>query len=469
MRKAWIAGAVAVVLIAGYAVADAQDVVPGFLTLAATGSGGGVPGPAYPHLSSPVPVLAAASTSAPVPDAAVLARLIGPSLSNRAVGPKTSGVVYDVATGRAVYSKGGTTPRTPASTTKLTTALSLLRTVGPSATFATTVVQASATHIVLVGGGDAQLSAGSGTATASFGRAGLGTLAALTATALKAKGTRTVNVALDDSLFSGPTENSHWAPTDAPQGQVGPVTPIALFNRQAQIGHPAPADPAMVAAKAFVVALVHDGIAVKGALARTRAPAGVAPLAEVRSAPVETLLTTTLALSDNTEAEVLARLAARASGRPGSFVGAVATIRAQLAAVGVPLTGMRTYDASGLARADRIPPRVLSGLLVAAATSPDPALRELFPALPVAGYTGTLGPRFHHGRSTSGLGVVRAKTGTLMGVVSLAGSVVDASGRLLVFAFMASDVPVGGDTAARSAIDRAAALVASCGCAAGSG
>jgi D-alanyl-D-alanine carboxypeptidase/D-alanyl-D-alanine-endopeptidase (penicillin-binding protein 4) len=390
--------------------------------------------------------------------------VLGPLLAKHAVGPKTSGIVLDAATGQELYSRGGWTPRTPASTTKLMTAVSLLATVGPSTTLTTKVVQPGPGKIVLVAGGDAQLASGAGSPTATFGRAGLGDLARSTATALKAAGQHRVTLALDDSLFSGPRINPHWASTDPPQGLVGPITPLALAGRQPQPGKPSPADPSMTAAAAFATDLRHDGITVARSIARTHAPGSATELARVESAPIEALLTTTLALSDNTEAEVLARLAAHATGRPATFAGAVAAVRAEVSSLGVPLTGVRIYDGSGLSRADLIPGRILADVLAAAARSTDSRLRALFPALPIAGYSGTLAPRYHHGAERVGLGVVRAKTGTLSGVISLAGVAVDRSGRLLVFAFMASKVPLDADTAARLAIDKAAATVASCGC-----
>jgi D-alanyl-D-alanine carboxypeptidase/D-alanyl-D-alanine-endopeptidase (penicillin-binding protein 4) len=58
--------------------------------------------------------------------------------------------------------------------------------------------------------------------------------------------------------------------------------------------------------------------------------------------------------------------------------------------------------------------------------------------------------------------VLRAKTGTLTGVNALSGLVVDRSGRLLAFSFLASDATSPGLTV--PAIDRLAARLVRCGC-----
>jgi len=76
----------------------------------------------------------------------------------------------------------------------------------------------------------------------------------------------------------------------------------------------------------------------------------------------------------------------------------------------------------------------------------------------VAGFTGTLTSRYTGGAA----GVVRAKTGTLTGVNTLAGTVVDQDGRLLAFAFLASNTT--NPLEAQSALDRTATALAACGC-----
>jgi D-alanyl-D-alanine carboxypeptidase/D-alanyl-D-alanine-endopeptidase (penicillin-binding protein 4) len=78
----------------------------------------------------------------------------------------------------------------------------------------------------------------------------------------------------------------------------------------------------------------------------------------------------------------------------------------------------------------------------------------------VAGYTGTLAERTVDG---VGPGSVRAKTGTLLAVHDLAGTVLTADGRLLAFAVLA-DGAVGGPLASETALDEVAATLAGCGC-----
>ncbi len=89
---------------------------------------------------------------------------------------------------------------------------------------------------------------------------------------------------------------------------------------------------------------------------------------------------------------------------------------------------------------------------------PSPACTRSPPACPSPGFSGTLGNgrRFTGGDSKGQVGLVRAKTGTLNNVNTLAGLATTKDGRLVTFAFMADRVPAY----AEPALDRLAAIVA---------
>ena len=172
-------------------------------------------------------------------------------------------------------------------------------------------------------------------------------------------------------------------------------------------------------------------------------------LGKVASAPVSDLVEHTIRTSDNVLAEMLAREVAIERKAEPSFEGAAAQTLLALPQAGFDTAGAELVDGSGLSTADRVPAQLLGAVLAEAAAPAQGArdtqfLRPIVTGLPVAGGDGTLVDRFANGSpSASGRGVVRAKTGTLTGVSSLAGIVTDADGRLLVFALMSNGVEPG--------------------------
>ena len=88
------------------------------------------------------------------------------------------------------------------------------------------------------------------------------------------------------------------------------------------------------------------------------------------------------------------------------------------------------YDGSGLSRSNRLSAATLVQVLQVAARVDQPALRALITGLPVAGFTGSLANRFAEADAVA-LGDVRAKTGTLSGVSSLAGLVTGRDGLFI--------------------------------------
>ena len=141
--------------------------------------------------SVPVPTVDAAaqplqpaSAGAPIPAPAALAKVLAAAVADPALRPGPGVVVRDAFTGQTLFSKGANTPRVPASTAKLLTALAVGTTLDPLTTLPTRVVQgAGPDQVVLVAGGDTMLARGKGSPTAVEGRAGLGDLAAQVAAA----------------------------------------------------------------------------------------------------------------------------------------------------------------------------------------------------------------------------------------------------------------------------------------------
>jgi len=413
----------------------------------------------------------------PLPTTDGLNKALAGPLSAPSLGPAVSALVADPVTGQVLLSEQGSRLMTPASTTKLATGLAALAALGPDARFTTRVVRGAAPDsIILVGGGDPTLAVNPYPARDYPRPATLATLAASTARALKEQGQRTVTLGYDTSLYTGPQMAPGW-PADYVTG--GDVTPIVSLEvdqgRLTASGQPEDSDdpynleprssdPAQMAASAFGALLTADGIHVTGApAAQTRAQKAV-QIASVTSPPLSAIVEQMLQESNNVIAENLARQVALATGGPASFSGGAQAVIKTLDGLGVT-TGIHLVDGSGLSPQDAIAPATLVKVLELAAGRP--RYRPLLAGLPVAGFSGTLSASesVFAGISGAALGSVRAKTGNLGTVASLAGLVYDRSGGVLVFAVMADQVPSAGllDDAA-SAIDSAASALAGCGC-----
>ena len=398
---------------------------------------------------------------APRPDPEVLAGRLRPLLAAKALGPNVSAVVVDAATGGRLAALSPDVARSPASTAKLLTAAAALTALGPEHTVATRAVRgATGGDVVLVGGGDVLLAAGAGQEESVNGHAGFADLAAQTARSLRGQGRARIRLRLDDSLFSGPATSDEWESTDVSDGFVAPIMALEV-NRGRSSGSRAAQDPALSAASSFAVQLRRRGVTVLGPIRRARAGAGAPVLGEVRSAPVGDLVEYILTESDNTVAEALARLVSAEAGREATFADSGAAVLAQVEGLGVSTAGAVLFGGSGLAKGSRLPAHLLTGVLVLAASPTRAQLRPLLTGLPVAGASGTLADRFD-GAEGAGAGAVRAKTGTLRGVSSLAGTVIDVDGRQLAFAVLADRVR--STVAARRGLDRVATALAGCGC-----
>lgn len=356
-----------------------------------------------------------------------------------------------------LYTHNATDTFIPASTIKIITGAAVLELLGPDARFDTTVVAGSEPgEIVLVAGGDPTLTTAPEPAVPGGGT--LAELAHRTAEVLLADGITSVRLGYDASLFAGPAVDSDWRPSYITSDVVAPVTALQVDGGRERPGFAARADdPALDAAREFAAMLGDHGVTVTGRPSRSDAKDGE-PLAAISSPPLAHIVEHMLATSDNDMAENLARHAGLAGAGAASSEAAPDAVAAALGELGIDLSGATVLDGSGLARGSALTPESLVRTLNAAADPQLPGLRAVLSGLPVASFSGTLTERVNGGG-----GSVRAKTGTLTGVTSLAGTVLGADGVTYVFAAMADDI--SNTLAARAAIDEIAAAISQCGCA----
>jgi D-alanyl-D-alanine carboxypeptidase/D-alanyl-D-alanine-endopeptidase (penicillin-binding protein 4) len=390
-------------------------------------------------------------------------RALAPYLGDPDLGRHVVATVAPLGPGRPVMLGDGR-PAVPASTTKVVTSAAALLALGPDHTFDTTVVRAGPRRIVLVGGGDPFLSrapAAAGEEAPYPPRADVVTLAGQTAAALRQQGVRRVAVQYDAGLFTGPAESPQWEPDYVPDGVVAPVSSLWVDEGRPAEGLGRVADPALAAAQAFAAALAAAGIRVAGPPAPGTAPEAGETLARAASAPLSQVVERVLLVSDNEAAEVLLRHVGREVTGDGSFEGGRRGVTRVLREAGVRLPGTTLYDGSGLSRRSRMTPAALVGVLRLAVDRPE--IGAVLTGLPVGGFSGSLADRFLAG-PVEGRGRVRAKTGTLTGVASLAGIATDVSGRPMVFVLMADRVARLKGTDAEVALDAAAAALGACRC-----
>jgi len=138
------------------------------------------------------------------------------------------------------------------------------------------------------------------------------------------------------------------------------------------------------------------------------------------SPPVKEIMNWFLTWSDNILAERMARLAARAAGNQFNGTGVAKTFNKVLLDLGIDPAKIIIKDASGLSKENKLTASILSQLLYKIHS--DPVFSPLIDGLPVSGKTGTLSERYIES-APQAVGLVKAKTGTLSGTVSMAGYV----------------------------------------------
>ena len=201
--------------------------------------------------------------------------------------------------------------------------------------------------------------------------------------------------------------------------------------------------PALYCGTVFREVLSASGIVVSGPVAVGAAPEGLPELTWHLSPPLYQIVRLMNKDSDNFTAEMIYRQLESAArppegdSLPSEELSAMTTSRLMevLKKMGFGEADLRMVDGSGLSRYNLCSPEQLVRVLKL--VYQDPALRpELLASLPVSGTDGTMYRRLAQEEYR---GLVRAKTGTLTGVSSLAGFAFSPGGRSYCFAIMANN------------------------------
>lgn len=404
--------------------------------------------------SGPVPtVYQPLSVSAPAPSITGLDRSIG-KLSQSASLGGFSMLVVDPVSEKTIFSDQVNKARMPASVSKVLTAAAALSSLGPN-TRLSTQTKLNGTDLYLVGGGDPLLPRAKGANS-------LKSLAQKTISALTSRNQKNIKLFYDDSLFTGPSLGPGWKTSFPKVGVAAPVSALSVGGARVSVGSVARvSNPAKQAAQLFAQRLEKAGISV-ATIKRGEAPTVSPVIASVLSEPVSGIVEEMLRESDNDVAEVLAHLVGEKTVGEGSFAGGARATKLILDQNGISTKNLNLFDGSGLSRQNQTTSTTVAQVLTKMVRGDKSQWAAIATGLPVAGRTGTLSTRFDTKRTQAGAGVVRAKTGSLTGVSALAGTVLDKSGRLLVFVMMGNKV--GSLNSARDSMDLIASKLAKCGC-----
>lgn len=377
------------------------------------------------------------------------------AILNRGGARSVSVSVVDLHSGAVIGDVNGETPMIPASVQKLITTAASLSYLGPFFTFRTEVYTSGSgpvvDRLVVRGGGDPLLTIES---------------AWMLARRVRSHEIREVkNLILDDSFFSDARRaggdrayetgtsalsfNFNSVRTERCPGRAPAVSPWELGARPSgdlpQTGgaltpegecpgvYRSVSDPVAYFGTVFKALLESQGIRVRGTPTRGR-PDGARILTWYQSEPLTTALHGLNNFSTNFIAEqIVTVLGARRDAATHSA--GVARLQEFISRFHAGRSA-RMVDGSGLSRNNRVSARLFTEVL--AAMHGNPALGPEFVAsLPVGGHSGTV-KRRRFGKE-QGL-VVRAKTGTLEGVSSLAGYVTNSAGKTRAFAILRNDV-----------------------------
>ncbi|MFM6963371.1 MAG: D-alanyl-D-alanine carboxypeptidase/D-alanyl-D-alanine-endopeptidase [Micrococcales bacterium] len=371
-----------------------------------------------------------------------------------------SGQIINAGTNEVLFDRNGDVPAATASTMKLITAAAAVQILGPNYRVETKVYQDSANPgtIYLVGGGDPTLSRTAPGKQSVYQNAPKLSDLAVGVNA-KVGTTPITKIILDSTLFNGPSWEPSWERSEQTQGFMSEVTALEVDGDRANPTAETSArstNPIGNAGKYFKAAL---GASASGAvITQGKMPSGTVQIASVLSQPISNWIRHMLLVSDNTEAEYLARLVSLKLGQDGSFTSLNSAMKSALSYTGLNSGNLTIKDGSGLSNNNAVPPSYLAKLsqLIGSGLG---NWNVVMQGMPVAHETGSLTDRFG-GANLDADGKVIAKTGWIKHGYTLAGLINAKDGTKLVFAVYA----LGNVTdSAKGAIDNLVTAAYRCG------
>lgn len=438
----------------GYTIADVYDVAPGLLTAQSA--------PTRTYSAIPTPLAAGAvagKADRDVPiDEKKAEKLI--TALGESEGAGNFSVAIAAADGTIAAERNLDTEREPASTTKTLTAFAAVHTLEMSGTLDTEVYLTHADTsptIVLQGHGDMLLGEGQNDPSHINGRAGLATLAQHTVQSLRQRGIDQVALAVDDSLFGDDNTSTALEQNNDGNAMYTPLSSMAVDGGRMRYGLTADPDAftdyptlsrttASDAAQTFRSLLTQQGITVTDS-SDTSGTEASARIAKVSSAPLNEVMAFMLRHSDNTLAELFARLTALKLGLGNSMDADIQAVVQVLRANDIPTDGLHLTSCSGLAAGSRLRIPTLLAVQRSLVGLDDGGAAEI-EGLSVPGLTGTARNR---AANDDIKGLARVKTGSLGGVRALVGNVSREHGGVLLFAVIVNDS--SDELAANNAID----------------
>jgi len=365
-------------------------------------------------ISATLFVSPSASAFDPESAAKVFTRLAAaPELSNPSV------ALIDVSTGETVFESNAYSQRKPASTMKLLSAVATLKYLDPNQVFATSVSLGTAPDTLVINGEfDPWISMSH-------------------KTAVKMKRTSFLRLAFNS--LSAAKKNSG-----------GSIKKMKVYYNDLYSNE-------VATFKAF-----YKKRGVTASFIKVNEEKAISLSTEEvvysTSPTVKEIMNWFLLWSDNVVSERMARLASKAAGNEFNDKGVATTFAKLLLDLDIDPSKIIIKDASGLSRENKVTARVMAQLLYR--VHKDPLLATLIDGLPVGGESGTLRSRYLE-TAPEAVGLVKAKTGTLTGTVSLAGFV-QSGDREYAFVVIADKIRrtnVASDRA-RKTVDRYLAKIA---------